>query len=70
MPPAAGDAGTAVGGALHLSWCAGAFPWPMSSADLGPEYDDQAIEEGSPTPRSMPSVAVRRRRSGREPRAQ
>jgi carbamoyltransferase len=45
VPPAAGDAGTAVGGALHLSWYAGASPRPMCGADLGPEYDDQAIEK-------------------------
>jgi carbamoyltransferase len=45
VPPAAGDAGTAVGGALHLSRLLGAEPVPMSATDIGPRYDDEAIRE-------------------------
>ncbi|QBI54511.1 carbamoyltransferase family protein [Streptomonospora litoralis] len=35
VQPAAGDAGTALGGALHLAQAAGEDPEPMAGADLG-----------------------------------
>ena len=43
VQPAAGDAGTALGGALHLSLEAG-LPAPMPGADLGREWADDEIE--------------------------
>lgn len=44
IQPAAGDAGTALGGALELSWRAGHPTQPLRSADLGRGFDDAAIE--------------------------
>jgi carbamoyltransferase len=42
--PAAGDAGTALGGALELSRRGGLTPVPMTGADLGRGWDDAEIE--------------------------
>ncbi len=46
IPPAAHDAGTAIGAALYLqrNGPRAAAPMPCHSAYLGPEYDDAAIE--------------------------
>jgi carbamoyltransferase len=44
VQPAAGDAGTALGGALHLAAQAGDTITPMVGADLGPGWSDDEIE--------------------------
>jgi carbamoyltransferase len=44
VQPAAGDAGTALGGALELSRRGGLTPVPMSGADLGRGWPDGEIE--------------------------
>jgi carbamoyltransferase len=44
VQPAAGDAGTALGGALELSRRGGHTPVPMSGADLGRGWSDRDIE--------------------------
>jgi carbamoyltransferase len=44
VPPAAGDAGTAMGAALELARLCGGHPQPLAHADLGPDYDEPAIE--------------------------
>jgi carbamoyltransferase len=43
IQPAAGDAGTALGGALHLSAAAGRRPAPMPGADLGRGWTDDEL---------------------------
>jgi carbamoyltransferase len=45
VQPAAGDAGTALGGALHLSSVLGEPAAPMPGADLGREWTDDEIAE-------------------------
>jgi carbamoyltransferase len=45
VQPAAGDAGTALGGALHLSAVLGEPAAPMPGADLGREWTDDEIAE-------------------------
>ena len=44
VQPAAGDAGTALGGALELSWRGGEPTGPFSGADLGRGWSDDEIE--------------------------
>jgi len=44
VQPAAGDAGTALGAALHLAHALGDDVRPMAGADLGPEWSDRDIE--------------------------
>ena len=44
VQPAAGDAGTALGAALHLAATAGDAPEPMAGADLGRGWSDQELE--------------------------
>src|SRR3954466_23882 len=44
VQPAAGDAGTALGAALEVAHRLGDRIEPMSSAALGPQWDDDAIE--------------------------
>lgn len=44
VQPAAGDAGTAVGGALELSRRAGVAPSPMTSCGLGRHWSDVEVE--------------------------
>jgi len=44
VQPAAGDAGTALGAALHLAAGAGDQPVPMAGADLGRGWTDAEIE--------------------------
>ena len=44
MQPAAGDAGTALGGALHVARALGDDPAPMPGADLGRSWSDGEIE--------------------------
>jgi carbamoyltransferase len=44
VQPAAGDAGTALGGALHLAQTDGEQPAPMPGADLGRGFSDDQIE--------------------------
>ena len=44
VQPAAGDAGTALGGALHVARELGDVPVPMSGADLGRSFTDEQIE--------------------------
>jgi carbamoyltransferase len=44
VQPAAGDSGTALGGALHVSHAAGDAPAPMPGADLGRGWTDEEIE--------------------------
>jgi carbamoyltransferase len=44
VQPAAGDAGTALGGALELSRRGGLSPVPMPGADLGRGWPDEEIE--------------------------
>jgi carbamoyltransferase len=44
VQPAAGDAGTALGAALHLAADAGDPSWSMTGADLGRGFDDTEIE--------------------------
>jgi carbamoyltransferase len=44
VQPAAGDAGTALGGALHLAGALGDQVSPMPGADLGREWTDEEIE--------------------------
>ncbi|MFB9961284.1 carbamoyltransferase family protein [Sinosporangium siamense] len=43
VQPAAGDAGTALGGALHLSECVGEGAGPMRGADLGRGWSDDEL---------------------------
>lgn len=45
VQPAAGDAGTAVGAALHLSAGQGLAPQPMPGADLGRGWSDDELEQ-------------------------
>jgi carbamoyltransferase len=44
VQPASGDAGTALGAALHVSQQLGEQPQPMGSAALGPEWSDEELE--------------------------
>ncbi|CAN5512924.1 carbamoyltransferase C-terminal domain-containing protein [soil metagenome] len=44
VQPAAGDAGTALGGALHVARCDGDVPAPMPGVDLGRGWNDDEIE--------------------------
>jgi carbamoyltransferase len=44
VQPAAGDAGTALGAALHLSTVDGGAAEPMPGADLGRGYSDEELE--------------------------
>jgi carbamoyltransferase len=44
VQPAAGDAGTALGGALHVAHTEGDLPRPMPGADLGRGWSDADIE--------------------------
>lgn len=44
VQPAAGDAGTALGGALHYAAAHGDLPEPMTRADLGRGWTDAQIE--------------------------
>ncbi|HEX6075774.1 MAG TPA: carbamoyltransferase C-terminal domain-containing protein [Micromonosporaceae bacterium] len=44
VQPAAGDAGTALGGALHVARSGGDTTRPMSGADLGRDFTDDQIE--------------------------
>jgi carbamoyltransferase len=44
VQPAAGDAGTALGGALHLAYTEGDAVRPMPGADLGRSWSDEQIE--------------------------
>jgi carbamoyltransferase len=44
VQPAAGDAGTALGGALHLARALGERTAPMPGADLGRSWTDEEIE--------------------------
>ena len=43
MQPASGDAGTALGAALHVAAELGDRVGPMRTAALGPEWDDEAL---------------------------
>ncbi|AZQ74794.1 carbamoyltransferase [Streptomyces luteoverticillatus] len=43
VQPAAGDAGTALGGALQLEADGGLLPTPMKGADLGREWSDEEL---------------------------
>jgi carbamoyltransferase len=43
VQPAAGDAGTALGGALHVAAVAGERPAPMAGADLGRAWTDAEL---------------------------
>jgi carbamoyltransferase len=43
VQPAAGDAGTALGGALHVAAAAGERPAPMAGADLGRGWTDAEL---------------------------
>jgi carbamoyltransferase len=43
VQPAAGDAGTALGGALHVAAAAGERAAPMAGADLGPGWTDAEL---------------------------
>jgi carbamoyltransferase len=45
VQPAAGDAGTALGGALHVARGLGEDTEPMPGADLGRGWSDEAIEQ-------------------------
>ncbi|MFL6114297.1 MAG: carbamoyltransferase [Catenulispora sp.] len=51
VQPAAGDAGTALGGALHAAHDAGDLTRPMPGADLGRGWDDGALESALRTAR-------------------
>ncbi|OPC79695.1 carbamoyltransferase [Embleya scabrispora] len=44
VQPAAGDAGTALGGALHVAEAMGDRTSPMAGADLGRSWDDDELE--------------------------
>ncbi len=44
VQPAAGDSGTALGAALHVSATEGEMPHPMAGADLGRGWTDEEIE--------------------------
>ncbi|HEY7224185.1 MAG TPA: carbamoyltransferase C-terminal domain-containing protein [Micromonosporaceae bacterium] len=44
VQPAAGDAGTALGAALHVARLAGYVVHPMPGADLGPDYAEPELE--------------------------
>jgi carbamoyltransferase len=44
VQPAAGDAGTALGGALHVAARAGDLVVPMPGADLGRSWNDEELE--------------------------
>ena len=44
VQPAAGDAGTALGAAIHVAAAHGDRPQAMTTAALGPEWDDQQLE--------------------------
>jgi carbamoyltransferase len=51
VQPAAGDAGTALGAALHLAADAGEPAWSMTGADLGRGFTDAEIEQALRTAR-------------------
>ncbi|NYI04105.1 carbamoyltransferase family protein [Allostreptomyces psammosilenae] len=51
VQPAAGDAGTALGAALHLAAAAGETIRPMRGADLGRGWSDEEIEQALITAR-------------------
>ena len=58
VQPAAGDAGTALGAALHLAAELGDHPRPMRTAALGPEWDEielEAILRGAAVPFERPT---------------
>jgi carbamoyltransferase len=44
VQPAAGDAGTALGAAIHVAAQVGDRPQPMTTAALGPEWSDDELE--------------------------
>jgi carbamoyltransferase len=44
VQPASGDAGTALGGALHMAMVYGERPSPMPGADLGRSWTDDEVE--------------------------
>ena len=44
VQPAAGDAGTALGAALHVAWQGGEPTGPMIGADLGRGFSDEELE--------------------------
>lgn len=44
VQPAAGDAGTALGAALHVAATGGELVAPMPGADLGPDYPEPELE--------------------------
>jgi carbamoyltransferase len=44
VQPAAGDAGTALGAAIHVAAELGDAPRPLATAALGPEWSDEEIE--------------------------
>ena len=65
VQPAAGDAGTALGAALHLAAAADEPPWTMTGADLGRGFTDQEIEAALriarvpfERPRDLPGTAA------------
>jgi carbamoyltransferase len=51
VQPAAGDAGTALGAALHVAVAGGAQPAPMPGADLGRRWSDDELAERLETAR-------------------
>ncbi len=51
VQPAAGDAGTALGAALHLAAAAGEPAWSMTGADLGRGFTDAEVEQALRTAR-------------------
>ncbi len=51
VQPAAGDAGTALGAALHVSAVEGVRPQPMPGADLGRGWEDEEIRAALQTAR-------------------
>jgi carbamoyltransferase len=62
VQPAAGDAGTALGAALHVAADAGDVVTPMPGADLGPEYAEQQLEQalaGARVPYQRPASVGR-----------
>jgi carbamoyltransferase len=57
VQPAAGDAGTALGAAIHVAAQAGDSPRPMTTAALGPEWSDEELEailQGASVPYERP----------------
>ncbi|MDE3724624.1 carbamoyltransferase C-terminal domain-containing protein [Nocardiopsis sp. N85] len=45
VQPAAGDSGTALGGALYVAAHSGDEPWPMPGADLGRSWDEDELAD-------------------------